>query len=192
MAVAIQQLANRKVSTMFLKSLETQAVKDAVTSSHIRVVAKVVTVTAKALKAQGITPDAVKAAGLALDKDGNLVRSVSIPEALNVQGMAALCNGKIEPAKEKPESGKDERTADDKAAGVCDIFNYAVDLDVRQEIRQAIMASLESPDKAIKRGIDTLLAIGMDLETATGIIVGQMVKSGRVSADYVYAAAVAA
>jgi hypothetical protein len=73
-------------------------------------------------------------------------------------GMLALCNGKVEPSTPKPE-GKDERTADEKAAGACDYFDYAYDLEVRAKIRAQIIASLDGPDKAIAKAIAGLTGL---------------------------------
>lgn len=73
-------------------------------------------------------------------------------------GMLALCNGKVEPSTPKPD-GKDERTADEKAAGACDYFDYAYDLEVRAKIRAQIIASLDGPDKAIAKAILSMAAL---------------------------------
>lgn len=77
--------------------------------------------------------------------------------ALNAKGMAALCNGKIAPSTAKPESGKDERTDADKAAGACDYFNYGFDLDARATVRAKLMGELEGPEKAIAKAVKSLV-----------------------------------
>jgi len=89
--------------------------------------------------------------------------------ALNAQGMAALCGGKMVPATAKPE-GKDERTEDQKAAGACDYFNYGYDLDVRASIRQELMGSLEGPEKSIKKAFDAMVASGYSKQDAAEIV----------------------
>lgn len=87
-------------------------------------------------------------------------------------GMLALCNGKVEPSTAKPEGkdAKDERTDEQKAAGVCDYFDYAYDLEQRAKIRAQIMATLEGPDKAIEKAakqLEALVTMGlMDREEA--------------------------
>lgn len=141
--------------------IDTDVVKAAIEAKDIVLEAKDVTVSAKALKAQGIPPETVKAAGLPTNKDGDIVVSVNIPVAQNAKGMAALCNGKIAPATAKPETGKDERTDEQKAVGACDYFNYGVDLEIRQASRQGIMAKLESPEKAIEKMVKALVDGGL-------------------------------
>jgi hypothetical protein len=172
---------------MFLEALKRDDVKAAIAEGSIKLVDKTVKVSAKSLKSAGINADTVKAAGLSVDKDGDIVFPVQVPEAQNGKGMAILCGGKIEPATAKPE-GKDDRTDAQKATGVCDVFNYAVDLDVRQDVRQnLIMAKLESPDKAIAKAVAALEALGMDRDSAVKAAIAGAVASGRVSADYTFA-----
>jgi hypothetical protein len=80
--------------------------------------------------------------------------------AVSAKGMAALCGGKIVPSTAKPEEGKDERTEEQKAPGACDFFNYGYDLDVRASVRQELIASLEGPEKTIKKAFDGMLLAG--------------------------------
>ena len=173
---------------MFVETLKRDDVKAAIGAGDIKLAEKSVKISAKALKSQGIPADAVKAAGLTLNKDGDIEVAIQVPEAQNGKGMAALCAGKIQPATSKPTEGKDERTDEEKAIGVCDVFNYAVDLDVRAEVRQGIMAKLESPDKAIGKAVAALVAVGMPEAAAAEIVLKQMRDAGRVSADYTYTA----
>jgi len=89
--------------------------------------------------------------------------------AVNAKGMQALCNGKMAPATEKPE-GKDERTEEQKAAGACDYFNYGYDLDVRAAVRQELIASLEGPEKTIKKAFDGMLLAGYSKAEAADML----------------------
>lgn len=90
--------------------------------------------------------------------------------ALDAQGMAAICDGKIEPATEKPTEGKDERTDAQKAAGAADYFNYGYDLNVRAEIRQKLMGTLEGPEKQIKKAFDGMVLAGYSKEEAAELV----------------------
>jgi hypothetical protein len=164
-----------------------EALKAAVASGDVAMLPKVVTVSAKVLKAEGITPDTVKAAGFTLNKDGAIEQPCQIPYARSAKGMSALCGGKLEPATDKPAEGKDERTDEQKAPGVCDYFNYAADLEVRGNVRSAIMSKLESPDKAIAKAVAALEGVGMPKALAVETIVNQMRASGLIPADYAYA-----
>lgn len=77
--------------------------------------------------------------------------------AQNGRGMAALCNGKLEPATSKPEEGDDTRTDVQKQAGACDYFNYGFDLEARAQARAKLMSSLEGPEKAILKAVKSLV-----------------------------------
>lgn len=90
--------------------------------------------------------------------------------AMNAQGMQALCAGKMVPATPKPAEGKDERTESQKAAGACDFFNYGFDLDVRASIRQELMASLEGPEKTIKKAFDGMVLAGYSKTEAADLV----------------------
>lgn len=90
--------------------------------------------------------------------------------AQNAQGMAAMCDGKIVPGTDKPKEGKDERTDEQKANGACDYFNYGFDLQVRAEIRQSLMGTLEGPEKQIKRSFDGMLLADYSKEDAAEMI----------------------
>lgn len=81
--------------------------------------------------------------------------------ALTVEGMAILMGGKIEPATPAPKEGKDERTDDQKRAGVADHFNYGLDLSVRQQIRGKLATELEGPNKTIDKTAKQLVEAGM-------------------------------
>lgn len=162
------------------------ALKAAIAAGDVVMLPKTVTVSAKVLKQEGITPDTVKAAGFELDKDGAIVVPAQIPTARTAKGMAVLCGGKIPPATDKPAEGKDERTDEDKAPGVCDYFNYAADLEVRGNVRSGIMSKLESPDKAVAKAVATLEGIGMPKADAINVVLNQMRSAGRIAADYVF------
>jgi hypothetical protein len=155
-------------------------VKAAIETGAVKLVEKTSRVTAAALKTGKIPVETVKASGLPMNEDGDIVLPILIPEALNGKGMAALCNGKIEPQTPKPETGKDERTDAEKAIGACDRFNYAVDLEFRTPARAFIMGKLESPDKVIEKAAETLVAAGLfdSLEAARAHVVEQRKAKG--------------
>lgn len=99
--------------------------------------------------------------------------------ALNARGMAALCNGKLEPQTAKPEEGEDTRTDDQKAVGAADYFNYGFDLDVRASVRAKLVSSLEGPEKAIAKAVKGLMDnAGMSETEATDFVKAQRVKAG--------------
>jgi hypothetical protein len=99
--------------------------------------------------------------------------------AVTARGMAALCDGKLEPAKDKPETGDDTRTDAEKAPGACDYFNYGFDLDVRATVRAKLMSTLEGPEKAIKKAIDTLVNnAGFSETDARALVIAQRTKAG--------------
>ena len=85
-------------------------------------------------------------------------------------GMAILCGGKVAPATPKPEDGKDERSAEEKAAGACDYFNYGYDLEVRAGVRADLIGTLEGPEKQIKKLFDGLVLGGWDKDEAVSMI----------------------
>lgn len=99
--------------------------------------------------------------------------------ALNARGMAALCNGKIEPQVAKPEEGEDKRTDTEKAVGAADYFNYGYDLDVRATVRSKLVSSLEGPDKAIAKAVKSLMDnAGMSESDAMEYVKAQRTKAG--------------
>lgn len=100
--------------------------------------------------------------------------------ALTLEGALLLCGGKMEPATAKPEGDdvKDERTPEQKRAGVLDHFSYGFDLDVRSTIRSQIMGTLEDPEKAIKKAVDALVGSGFDAADARAMVLAQRKKAG--------------
>jgi hypothetical protein len=90
--------------------------------------------------------------------------------AVDAQGMAALCEGKLVPATPKPADGPDTRTEEEKKAGACDYFNYGYDLDVRAGIRQELLASLEGPEKTIKKAFDGMVLAGYSKTEAADLV----------------------
>jgi hypothetical protein len=80
--------------------------------------------------------------------------------AQNVQGMAALQGGKIEPSTAKPATGPDNRSDADKATGVCDLYNYGKDLELRAQARAKLLTSLEGPEKAIAKLVKMMVDTG--------------------------------
>jgi hypothetical protein len=140
----------------FLSDMAEAAIK----AGDVREVGKVITVSAKALKTAKIPIETVKAAGLPTNAEGDIVLPVTMLEGVNGKGMAALFAGKIAPRDRAPEEGKDERTDEQKTRGACDPFNYALDLEFRQAGRAYIMGKLESPEKAIEKAAEALVAVG--------------------------------
>lgn len=83
-------------------------------------------------------------------------------EALTAKGMGLLTGGKFAPQTPKPAEGEDKRSDDEKRPGACDYFNYGYDLDRRAPIRQSIMSTLEGPEKAVKKAVAGLVAMGLE------------------------------
>lgn len=120
---------------------------------------------AKTLKAQGlVSPDG-------LDKDA--FKSYTGYEAQNARGMVALV-GKIEPKKTKPAEGDDTRTDVEKESGACDYFNYGLDLELRAKVRAQLLSELEGPEKAITKGVKSLVEnAGMSESEARELVIKQ-------------------
>jgi hypothetical protein len=57
-------------------------------------------------------------------------------------------------------------------------FNYAYDLGARNRERQALLATLEGPEKAIERGVKGLVAAGIPESVARGIVIEQRKIAG--------------
>lgn len=57
-------------------------------------------------------------------------------------------------------------------------FNYAYDLGARNRERQALLATLEGPEKAIERGVKGMVAAGIPESVARGIIIEQRKAQG--------------
>lgn len=93
------------------------------------------------------------------------VKSYVRLEALTLKGQSVLCHGKTTPQTAKPAEGEDTRTDEQKRPGACDYFNYGFDLDVRAPIRQSLMNTLEGPEKAVKKAVAGLLAMGLEGDT---------------------------
>lgn len=99
--------------------------------------------------------------------------------AMNVKGMAALCKGKIDAQTAKPKEGEDTRTDEQKAAGVCDYFNYAFDLNERARVRGQILTAIEGPDKQIEKAADVFVkAMGWSKDKALEFVRAQRVEAG--------------
>lgn len=151
------------------------AVKAAIEAGHVKPVDAVVEITDKA------SPTGKGAK-----------RSYTKLLAQDAQGMAAMCDGKINPATDKPAEGKDERTDAEKANGAADYFNYGYDLQVRQEIRQALMGTLEGPEKQIKKSFDGMLLAGYSKDEAAELVRNSPKFKGVDGLDAFVAKAVAA
>lgn len=124
-----------------------EAIKAAIEAKDILVEAAEVTVSAKA------SPDG---------KEHKRAYEALRPQTM--AGMLALCDGKVEPSTPKAAEGKDERTDAQKAAGICDYFDYAYDLETRARIRAAMTQGLEGPDKAIEKvskQLDSMIELGL-------------------------------
>jgi hypothetical protein len=125
---------------------------------------------------------AIKAGDVLLIADEVKIRAAASPNgkdasksydklvALNAKGMQALCGGKMSPATDKPAEGPDNRTDAEKAAGACDYFNYGYDLDVRASVRQELIASLEGPEKTIKKAFDGMVLAGYNKQEAADLL----------------------
>lgn len=81
--------------------------------------------------------------------------------SLDVQGISILNDGKMKPQTPKPTTGDDTRTDEEKRKGACDYHDYGHDLEVKRVIRQAIMKTLEGPEKAIKVSVVGLRGMGI-------------------------------
>jgi hypothetical protein len=96
--------------------------------------------------------------------------------ALTVEGALALCGGRMVKVTE----------GDAKGNGVLDYFNYGFDLGVRSNERNALLTSLEGPEKGIERAVKGLMAAGIAREVAIPIVVSQLKAQGTIPADYEY------
>jgi len=113
-------------------------------------------------------------------------------EALSARGLGILCNGKIEPATAKPVTSDDTRTPEQKVPGACDFFNYGFDLDRKAPVRQQIMASLEGPEKAVKKAVLGLVAAGYEGDTLRDMVKASPKFAGVDGIDKMIASALAA
>lgn len=77
------------------------------------------------------------------------VRKFDMERATTYEGALALCEGRIGPKDKKGE-----------AVTVLDLFNYGWDLNRRRAQRQALLAQIEGPEKAIEKGVKALIASG--------------------------------
>lgn len=99
--------------------------------------------------------------------------------AVDIDGMIALCAGKVEAASAKPAEGDDNRTDEQKEAGVVDYFNYGYDLSIRSTERSRLAATLEGPEKAIAKAVKSLMDnAGMTEVDARELVVAQRTKAG--------------
>lgn len=94
--------------------------------------------------------------------------------AATIEGAVALTDGRMTKVTE----------GDAKGNGVLDYFNYGFDLGVRSNERNRLLATLEGPEAAIRRGIKGLVAAGIPEATARTIVVDQLKQMGTVPADY--------
>jgi hypothetical protein len=106
--------------------------------------------------------------------------------ALDAQGMAILCNGKIEPKQDKPAEGEDTRTDEQRKLGACDHFNYGFILGVRQAVRARLESRLEGPEKSIEKAVKAGVAAGIYDSESEGreAVVATMKSKGKLPADY--------
>jgi hypothetical protein len=96
--------------------------------------------------------------------------------ALDQQGELIFCHGKGNVATDKPAEGDDTRSAEEKAKGTADHFNYGFDLEVKRELRSLLAELIEGPAKAIAKAAQTLLDQGVADSEEEAIA---MVKAGR-------------
>jgi len=100
-------------------------------------------------------------------------------QPLTLEAMVILAGGKVEPATERPKDGPDNRTDADKAKGACDYFDYGYDLDVRADVRAALLASQEGPEKAIAKAVKGMVENGgFDEAFAREMVIAQRRKAG--------------
>jgi hypothetical protein len=92
--------------------------------------------------------------------------------ALNFDGMLLLSGGKMEPKTDAPETGKDERSDDQKLKGAADHFNYGRNLDVNREVSRLLSEQIEGPAKIIKAAAERMVAAGMftNVDEATAFV----------------------
>jgi len=117
-----------------------------------------------------------KIAGTKIDQFVNYEKLI----ALTAEGQKLLAGGKMEPATDAPESGKDERTAEQKAKGACDHFNYGFDLEVKRDLRGKLAEMIEGPAKAIAKAAQVMLDNGMadTLDEAVAMVKASRAKKG--------------
>ncbi len=97
--------------------------------------------------------------------------------ALTIEGGLALVGGRMTKVSAKDEDGKDV-PVEQRGNGVLDYFNYGYDLGVRSTVRNALLLTLEGPEKAIERGVKGLMAAGIDETVARGIVIEQRKLKG--------------
>lgn len=151
------------------KTVETlpQAILDAIAAGHLDHTIAEVNISAKASPTK---------------KDES--RSFDSLMALDAEGMALLCSGKIETQTPKPAEGKDERTEFQKKLGACDHFNYGYDLRVRAQVRDALVTSIEGPEKTIEKLVKANVAM-FDTEAETReFVIARLKSKGTIPADY--------
>lgn len=95
--------------------------------------------------------------------------------AATIEGALALVDGRMTKVAE----------GENKGNGVLDYFNYGYDLGVRSNERNKLLATLEGPEAAIRRGIKGLIAAGIPEAIGRNIVVAQLKELGTVPADYV-------
>ena len=124
------------------------------------------------------TTDVTISAKVTKTKDESITYEKLI--ALTADGQAFLCGGKMEPATDAPESGKDERTDEQKAKGACDHFNYGFDLEVKRSLRSKLAELIEGPAKAIAKAAQVMLDNGMadSLDEAVAMVKASRAKKG--------------
>jgi len=152
-----------------------------------RTIAKIPQVILDAIAAGHISHDieqvTIRAAKSPTNRDET--RDFDRLRALDVEGLAIMCNGKIEPALDKPD-GKDTRTEAEAALGVCDHFNYGHVLYVRASIRQDLVNALLGPEKNIEKLVKVNMDGGMydTREEARAAVVARLKKQGKLDPTY--------
>lgn len=101
--------------------------------------------------------------------------------ALTIEGGLALVGGRMTKVSAKDEDGKDV-PVEQRGNGVLDYFNYGFDLGVRSTVRNALLLTLEGPEKAIERGVKGLVAAGLAEDVARAIVIEQLTKIGKIPA----------
>jgi len=115
------------------------------------------------------TEDEVKVEVKGQDKPAT--RSYVRLTAVTIEGALALVGGRMNRVAE----------GDNKGNGVLDYFNYGFDLGVRSNERNALLRSLEGPEKGIERAVKGLMAAGIAEATARALVIAQLKEQGTIS-----------
>lgn len=96
-------------------------------------------------------------------------------DGAKIDGMLALCGGRMTKVAD----------GENKGNGVLDYANYGFDLGVRSTERNALLATLEGPDAAIRRAAKGLAAAGIPEAMALTVAVNALKDQDKLPKDYV-------